>query len=69
MDNEQMTTYDFHEYNADGTVVELEFVENEDKMNCARFHEFCKRFAYACGYMSSTIEKYFGPTRHEEKLP
>lgn len=61
-----MVTYEFRVYNSDDTTIELEFVEEEDAMNCARFHDFCKRFAYACGYMPSTIQKFFGPTQYDE---
>ena len=57
---------DFVQLNPDDSRIELNFTENDDEMNCAKFHDFCKRFAYACGYMPSTIEKFFGSTRYEE---
>lgn len=56
-------TYDFHEYRDDGTLVELEFVEDDDIMDCNRFHDFCKRFAIAIGYSSNTVERVFGETK------
>ena len=59
-------TLEFRQYNSDDTTVELSFIENEDEMNCAKFHDLCKRFAYACGYMPSTIEKFFGSSQYEE---
>lgn len=61
-------TIEFHEYHSDGTVVNLIFDEDDNEMNCARFHDLCKRFAYAAGYMPETIEKFFGETKYEEML-
>lgn len=58
--------YEFREWHDDDCVIELNFTENEDEMNCARFHDFCKKFAIAIGYMPNTVEKFFGETRYEE---
>jgi len=64
-----MSNYEFRVYYDDDTSIELSFTENEEEMNCYRLHDLCKRFARACGYMPSTIEKVFGPTNYEEMLP
>ena len=58
--------YSFSEWDADNTNISLDFTWDEDTMNCARFHDFCKRFAYAVGYMPSTVERCFGETQYEE---
>lgn len=58
---------EFREYNPDETTVELTFNEDADGITCARFHDLCKRFAYAVGYMPSNIEEIFGRTRYEFK--
>lgn len=67
-ENEKMVTYEFREYNPNGFNVDLEFTESYETMNCARFHDFCKRFAIAVGYMPSTVENIFGETRYEQFL-
>ena len=59
---------EFREYHSDDTNVELTFAVDENEMNCAKFHDFCKRFAIAAGYMPSTVEKFFGKTRYDEML-
>ena len=43
--------------------VDLTFYENDEHMTCTRLHDFCKRFAYAMGYMPENIEDIFGPTK------
>lgn len=60
--------YSFSEYRADDTNVSFDFTENEDEMNCARFHDYCKRFAIAIGYLPETVEKYFGETCYEDMI-
>ena len=60
------TTYEFREWHEDGTNISLEFTVDDDEMNCYKFHDFCKRFAAAIGYLPSTIEKCFGETNYEE---
>ena len=60
-----ITTIEFREYHSDETTVELNFNVNDDEMDCARFHDYCKRFAIAAGYMPTTVEKYFGETHYE----
>ena len=62
----ETTTYEFREWNEDGTNIDLEFTVDEDNINCYNFHDYCKRFAAAIGYMPSTIEKVFGPTQYNE---
>lgn len=59
---------EFREYRSDDTNVELTFTVNEDEMNCAKFHNFCKQFAITAGYMPSTVEKFFGETKYDEIL-
>jgi len=60
------TTYEFREWNEDDINIDLEFTVDDNTMNCYRFHDFCKRFAIAVGYMPSTVEKVFGETQYEE---
>lgn len=58
-------TIEFRLYNSDETTVELTFNEDAGDITCARFHDLCKRFAYAVGYMPSNIEELFGHTHYE----
>ena len=62
------TTYEFREWSEDGTNIDLEFTEDDDIMNCYRFHDLCKRFAIAIGYMPSTVERVFGETQYDEMI-
>ena len=55
--------YEFREYRDDDTSIELEFVEDDDIMDCNRLHDFCKRFAIAIGYNLNTVERIFGETK------
>ena len=59
MENKDKVTIEFRQYNPDDTTVELELVEFEDNMDIYTFFDFCKRFAYAAGYLSSSIETVF----------
>lgn len=60
--------YSFSEWRPDDTNISLDFTEDDNKMNCYRFHDFCKRFALAVGYMPSTVEKVFGETQYDEMI-
>ena len=62
-------TYSFSEWQEEyGKHISLDFVEDDDKMNCYRFHDLCKRFAIAIGYTPNVVEKIFGETQYEEML-
>lgn len=60
--------FEFRAYDPDETEVTLEIEEDYDKMNAWKFHDFCKRFAYAYGFIPEIVEKIFGPTNYEEML-
>ena len=64
MKKENEVQIEFTQWNPDGTRVELTFTEDEDELDVFRFHDICKRFAAAVGYMDSSIEKAFGETKY-----
>ena len=65
---ENNVRFEFRAYEPDGEETVLEFEKDYDKVNAYNFHDFCKRFAYAYGFMTETVEKVFGPTNYEEML-
>ena len=60
--------YEFRWYDTDENTVVFEIDIDEDNMNCYRLHDYCKRFAVACGYMPETVEKIFGKTDYDAIL-
>lgn len=58
------TSIEFTQWNPDGTRVELSFHENEDDMDVYHFHDFCRRFAAAVGYLESSINDAFGQVKY-----
>lgn len=64
MNETKQVTINFIQWNPDGTKIELEFVENDDELDVFHFHDLCKRFAAAVGYMDGSIEKAFGETKY-----
>ena len=55
---------EFTQWNPDGTRVELNFTEDEDEMDIFRFHDLCRRFAAAAGYMENSINEAFGEVKY-----
>lgn len=63
-----ITHIEFHAYNPDEKNVSVEFDTDYNELNCWKFHDLCKRFAYAFGYATESIEKIFGSTNYKSFL-
>lgn len=59
------STYNFEFYPANDIENSVRLSFDVDDLPCGQLHKMCKAFAYALGYLPTTIEKYFGPDKDD----